>query len=98
MDKIDTANWNNYFGSGEVTMLHASERYSETSYSFKEAGLASGTVHAVATPGMLLTEFRLQADGEFQLLDTQPKESAESVFILDGDVESHFSYLKNPIR
>lgn len=97
MDKIDTANWNNYFSQAEVSVLHVSERYSETSYSFKEPGLASGKVHAVATPGMVLTEFCLQANNPFQLLDTEPKESAESVFVLQGDVESHFPYLKKPV-
>jgi len=97
MDKIDTANWNNYFSNAEVSLLHASERYSETLFSFKEPGLASGKVHAVTTPGMVLTEFCLQANNPFQLLDTEPKESAESVFVLNGDVESHFSYLKNPV-
>ncbi|SHH89121.1 AraC-type DNA-binding protein [Chryseolinea serpens] len=97
MDKIDTANWNNYFDTAEVAILHASERYSETLSSFKEPGLASGKVHAVATPGMVLTEFCLQANNPFQLLDTEPKEAAESVFILNGDVESHFPYLKDPV-
>ena len=98
MDKIDTANWNNYFGAAEQTVLHASERYYETVSTFAEPGLATGKVHAVATPGMMLTEFCLQSEGPFQLLDTEPKESAESVFILSGDVESQFSYLKNPIQ
>lgn len=97
MDKIDTAHWNNYFSSAEVTLLHASERYSETSCVFKEPGLATGKVHAVSTPGMTLTEFCLQANNPFQLLDTEPKEAAESVFVLNGDVESHFSYLKQPV-
>ena len=98
MDKIDTAHWNNYFAEAEQHVLYASERYFESSSSFEEGGLASGKVHAINTPGMLLTEFSLQAKGPFQLLDTEPKESAESVFILSGDVESRFPYLKDPIQ
>jgi|GEM_PF-1570130 len=98
MDKIDTANWNQYFSTGEQTVLHASDRYFESVSTFGEHNLATGKVHAVATPGLLLTEFSLQANGPFQLIDSAPKESAESVFILDGNVESQFSYLKQPIR
>jgi AraC family transcriptional regulator, transcriptional activator of the genes for pyochelin and ferripyochelin receptors len=98
MDKIDTANWNDYFGDTEATHVHVGERYSETIFNFKEKGLASGSVHAVTTPGMLLTELCLRSDKPFQLKDTEPKECAESVFILEGDVESRFSYLKDPIR
>jgi AraC-like DNA-binding protein len=98
MDKIDTANWSNYFGEAQGTLLHASDRYAETLYSFKEEGLASGLVRAVTAPGMALTEFCLKGNKPFELQDTAPKESAESVFILEGDVESSFSYLKKPIR
>jgi AraC family transcriptional regulator, transcriptional activator of the genes for pyochelin and ferripyochelin receptors len=98
MDKIDTANWNDYFGETEATHVHVGERYSETIFNFKEKGLATGSVHAVTTPGMLLTELSLRSDKPFQLKDTEPKECAESVFILEGDVESRFSYLKDPIR
>jgi AraC family transcriptional activator of pyochelin receptor len=98
MDKIDTANWNDYFGETEATHVHVGERYSETIFNFKELDLASGSIHAVTTPGMLLTELSLRSDKPFQLKDTEPKECAESVFILEGNVESRFSYLKHPIR
>jgi AraC family transcriptional activator of pyochelin receptor len=97
MDKIDTANWNDYFGETEATHVHVGERYSETIFSFSESGLATGKVHAVTAPGMMLTELCLRSDKPFQLKDTEPKESAESVFILEGDVESHFPYLKDPV-
>ena len=97
MDKIDTANWNDYFGESEATLLHASERYTEAMFDFKEPSLAWGKVHSVATPGMQLTELLLRSDGPFQLKDTEPKESAESVFIIEGQVESRFAYLKDPI-
>lgn len=97
MDKIDTANWNNFFGETETVVKHSSDRYSETVFSFKEKGLPSGKVHAVTTPGMLLTELELRSDKPFQMNDSEPKECAESVFILDGKVESSFSYLKDPL-
>src|SRR4051794_40571532 len=98
MDKIDTAHWNNYFEEAQGSILHSSDRYTETLYSFKEEGLAAGKVHAVTTPGMMLTEFCLRSNKPFELADTSPKECAESVFILDGIVESRFSHLKEPIH
>ena len=97
MDKIDTAHWSNYFGNAKINPIYASDRYSETSCSFEEPGLASVTVNALTTPGMVLTEFCLQSDKPIELMDAMPKESAESVFVLNGDIESTFSYLKNPV-
>lgn len=98
MDKIDTANWNDYFGEGLPTVVHASERYSEMLFEFRGDGLAAGNVRAVSTPGMRLTEFVLNSDKPFQLRDTEHRESAESVFILEGDVESRFPYHKHPLH
>lgn len=97
MDKIDTVKWNNYFGNVDAKVLHASERYSETFCAFEEPGLATGKVRAVSTPGMILTEFFMQGKNRFQLLDSDAKESVESAFILDGEVESHFSYFRKPV-
>jgi AraC-like DNA-binding protein len=98
MDKINTANWGDYFEQANVTMLHTSERYSETLFDFNEPAFASGNVRAVVTPGMVLTELSLKSSQPFQLVDTEPKESAESVFILEGDVESRFPYMKQPLH
>jgi AraC-like DNA-binding protein len=98
MDKINTANWGDYFGEAKPTILHASERYTETVFEFNEPELASGNVRAVTTPGMVLTELSLCSNKPFQLIDAEPKESAESVFILKGDVESRFPYLKQPLH
>lgn len=98
MDKIDISNWNNYFGHAEQTMLYASERYSETQFNFKEPGLLSGTIRAISTPSMVLTELDIAAEKAFQLIDSNAKEAAESVFILKGDAESHFPYLKAPLH
>ena len=98
MDKLNTANWADYFGEAQPTVLHASERYTETVVEFKEPSLAWGKVRAIATPGMVLTELSLRSNQPFQLIDGEPKESAESVFILEGDVESRFSYLTQPLH
>ncbi len=98
MDKINTANWADYFGESKATMLHASERYTETVFEFNEPKLASGNIRTVTTPGMVLTEMSLCSGKPFQLIDAEPKESAESVFILEGDVESRFPYLKEPLH
>src|SRR6188768_2530525 len=98
MDKINTANWADYFGEAVPNVLHASERYTETVLEFTEPTLASGKIRAVATPGMVLTELYMRSNQAFQLVDPEPKESAESVFILEGDVESSFSYLTQPLH
>jgi AraC family transcriptional activator of pyochelin receptor len=98
MDKINTANWADYFGEAEAKVVHASDRYTETVLEFKEPSLASGKIRAVATPGMVLTELSLQSNQPFQLIDSEPKESAESLFVLEGNVESRFSYLTQPLH
>jgi AraC family transcriptional activator of pyochelin receptor len=79
-------------------LLHASERYTETLFEFNEPTLASGKLRAVVTPGMVLTDLALRSNRPFQLIDAEPKESAESVFILEGDVESRFPYLKESLH
>lgn len=98
MDKIESASWNNYFSLAEHNILHTSDRYFESISTFSEDKFATGKVHAITTPGLMLTEFQLKASGPFQFIDSEPKESAESVFILDGNVESKFAYLKDPLR
>jgi AraC-like DNA-binding protein len=98
MDKINTANWGNYFGEVKATTLHISERYTDTVFEFNEPVLASGKIRAVTTPGMVLTELSLDPSRPVQLIDTESKESAESVFILEGNVESRFPYLKQPLH
>lgn len=98
MDKINTANWNNYFGQMEQRVLYASDRYTEYDICFDEPGLASGNMKAIATPGMMLGELNIEAGKPFRLLDTEPKETAESVFVLNGDVESRFCNLKKSLQ
>ena len=51
MDKISTANWDDYFGQAEPAMVHVSERYTETVLEFSEPALAAGKIRAVATSG-----------------------------------------------
>lgn len=97
MDKINTSGWDNYFGHTEQTLVHACERYTETTFGFSEERLASGNIKVIATPGMMLTELFINTDKLFQMSDTQSGESAESLFILKGDVESRFYNLKNPL-
>jgi AraC family transcriptional regulator, transcriptional activator of the genes for pyochelin and ferripyochelin receptors len=95
MDKIIFSDWNNVFGTTEQRILFASERYSDTWLRFEEPGLVSGFVQSVSTPGMMLTEFSIHADGSFQLIDPHTQETAESVFVLDGGAESHFHNLSS---
>jgi AraC family transcriptional activator of pyochelin receptor len=97
MDKINLADWNNVFGKAEQKLLFASERYVDMHFRFEEPGLASGFIQSITTPGMQLTELSMHADQPFQLID-EPKETAESVFVLDGHAESRFPNISSPLR
>jgi len=54
-------------------------------------------MNAINTPVMLFTELYLEADQPFSIHDSAPKETAESVFVLQGDVESRFDNLPNAL-
>jgi AraC family transcriptional regulator, transcriptional activator of the genes for pyochelin and ferripyochelin receptors len=97
MDKIDLANWHQYFGASQQQLVHSSERYQHFTLQFQQKGLATGKVNAINTPGMLFSELYMEADQSFSLYDAVPKETAESVFVLQGDVESRFDNLPDPI-
>lgn len=97
MDKIDLANWDQYFGASQQQYVHCSERYQHFTLQFQQTGLAAGKLSAINTPGMLFTELYLEGDRPFSLQDAVPKETAESVFVLQGDVESRFDNLPDPI-
>lgn len=97
MDKINLANWNDIFSRTEQEVLFASDRYTDLQFRFGEPGLISGFVQAVSTPGMQLTEFFLNGGKSFQLVEDNAKETAESVFVLDGKSESHFQNLSSPV-
>jgi AraC-like DNA-binding protein len=90
MDKINVALWDQYFGATEQQVLYSSERYTHFAVQFQQPGLASGKINAINTPGMLFTELYVDACRPFSLYDDTPKETAESVFVLDGKVESRF--------
>jgi len=97
MDKINLANWNNVFSTTKQDVLFASDRYTDLRFCFEEPGLISGFVQSVSTPGMQLTEFFLTASKPFHLVDDEIKETAESVFVLDGHSESHFQNLSSAL-
>jgi AraC family transcriptional regulator, transcriptional activator of the genes for pyochelin and ferripyochelin receptors len=97
MDKINLANWNTIFSRTNQQVLFASERYTDMRFQFEEPGLVSGYMHSIRTPGMQLTEFCLNSDNPVQLMDDVSKETAESVFVLDGISESHFENLSSTL-
>jgi AraC family transcriptional regulator, transcriptional activator of the genes for pyochelin and ferripyochelin receptors len=97
MDKINLANWSSVFGKAEQKMLFVSERYADLQFRFDEPGLASGFIQSITTPGMQLTELSMQAGQSFQLIE-EPKETAESVFLLEGSVESRFPNISSPLH
>jgi AraC family transcriptional activator of pyochelin receptor len=98
MDKINLADYRNYFGCTGQIVLHASERYAETMVRFEEPGRPSGNIRVIATPGLTLTEFHLTTNRPIQLNDMEEKEAAESAFILKGNIESCFQTIKAPVR
>ena len=97
MDKIDLNHWDRYFDTTEQKLVYNSDRYSHVTMKFAQAGLATGELNAIDTPGMLFTEMYLQAGQSFSLYDTVPKEAAESVFVLRGNVESRFCSMAAPL-
>ncbi|WP_276503269.1 helix-turn-helix transcriptional regulator [Terrimonas pollutisoli] len=97
MDKINLTQWDQYFGTTEQQLVHSSERYTHFTVQFQQPGLATGKLNAINTPGMLFTELFMEADQPFSLYDAVPKETAESVFVLSGDVESRFDNFAEPI-
>lgn len=97
MDTIDLTHWDQYFGTTEQQVLYTSERYTHFTVEFDQPGLAAGKLNAINTPGMLYTELDIKSDKPFCLRDAVPKEAAESVFLIEGDVESHFDNLSYPI-
>ena len=97
MDKLDLSQWDQYFGSTEQQLIYSSERYTHFTAQFEQSGLASGKLSAINTPGMLFTELYMEADQPFCLYDTAPKESTESVFVIQGDVESRFDNMREPL-
>ena len=97
MDKLDLAQWDQYFGSTEQQLIYNSERYTHFTAQFKELGWVAGKMSAINTPGMLFTELYMEAEQSFSLYDAVPKESTESVFVIQGDVESKFDNLCEPL-
>lgn len=98
MDKLDLAQWDQYFGTTEQQLIHSSDRYQHVAVQFQQKGLATGKMNAINTPGMLFTELYMEAYNPFCLYDTVPKESTESVFVLQGNVESRFENLRKPLH
>lgn len=95
MDKINLALWQQYFGETKEQLVHSSERYLHHTAQFHEAGFASGKISTINTPCMLFTELYMEAGKPFSLYDDEEKETAESVFVLYGKVESRFDRKEN---
>lgn len=91
MDTINVSAWNDYFGNAAHQVLYSNGRYAHYSLDFQQAGLAKGSLNTIDTPGMQFTELYIEAGKPICLYDPTVIESAESVFILDGTVESQFA-------
>src|SRR6478752_2346859 len=98
MDKINLAHWDRVFGKISVQQVFATQHYSEHCFRFEEDGLAKGSIRHVATTGMQLIELSLNADQPIRLVEEELKESAESVFIIDGAAESRFQNFSSTIH
>ena len=97
MDTIDLTFWDQYFETTERQVVHNSERYTHFTARFQQPGLVAGKLSAINMPGMLFTELDIEADKPFSLRDNIQKEGAESVFVIEGDVESRFDNLPDPL-
>lgn len=97
MDIIDVAHWDQYFGTTQQQVVYNSDRYTHFAVQFEQPGLAAGKLNAINTPGMMFTELDIEASQPFCLKDPLPAESAESVFVLEGDVESRFDNIGSPL-
>lgn len=98
MDKIEASYWPDVFSQNDLSIPYSSERYTETLYSFGEPGLARGSSLSIATPDMKLTRFSIAPERILQLKDAEGSESAESVFILEGNVRSSFPGYKSSLQ
>src|SRR5690606_7027196 len=74
-----------------------SDRYSHFEVSFEQTALASGNISAINTPDMIFSDLKIEANPPFRLQDLVPKESAESVFVIEGNVESNFMNIDRPL-
>src|SRR5436190_21164342 len=90
MEKINLAHWDRVFGKISVQQVFATQHYSDHCFRFEEDGLAKGSIRHVATPCMQLIELSLNTGQPVRLVEEEWKESAESVFIIDGAAESKF--------
>ena len=98
MDKINLSHWNRLFGNTSTEQVFATAHYADHHFSFEEPGLAKGSIRHVATPGMQLIELSLNAGHPVQLEEEEWKESAESVFIIEGAAESRFQNLSSSLQ
>src|SRR6188768_857884 len=90
MDKIDVSNLQQHFGHFTHNVLQAGDRYTQMEVAFAENNLASGNLCTLSTPGMSLTEFKLNTSRPLQLLDYAGHEELGSAFVLQGAMDSHF--------
>lgn len=98
MDKINLSHWDHIFGNTNTEQVFATAHYADHRFYFEEPGLAKGSIRHVATPGMQLIELSLNAGKPVQLFEEEWKESAESVFILEGSAESRFQNLSSALQ
>ncbi len=95
MDKINLTHWDQYFGETEQQVMHNSDRYLHFTAAFRQPGFAAGKISTINTPVMMFTELYMEAGKPFSLYDNEAREAAESVFVLEGKVESRFSRKEN---
>src|SRR5688572_22084077 len=98
MDKINLANWSRIFGNTKQQLVFAGEHYTDLQLSFEEEGLVTGSIQHEVTPGMQLVELSVNSGKPFQLVEEDAKESAASVFVLEGAADSCFSNLDHSLQ
>ncbi|HEX9956638.1 MAG TPA: AraC family transcriptional regulator [Fibrella sp.] len=97
MDKVDTQEWDRLFSHLDYKPVHTSDRYTEAVLTFEEAGLATGSINLISTPGMALRQVSVRCQGPLTLCDSSENEDVNSAYILSGGIESRFSNIKKHV-
>ena len=99
MDKVIAAeDWASAFSQVEHRLVHHSDRYQEVVSTLAEPGLATARLSLISTPSLDIRQIQMQVEERLVLKDSDSREGVESMFILQGDMESRFEVLPAPVN
>ncbi|WP_247236900.1 AraC family transcriptional regulator [Telluribacter sp. SYSU D00476] len=98
MDKVIAGeDWAKAFSQVEHRLVHHSARYQEVVSSLAEPGLAAGEFSMISTSGMEMRQIHLHTHEPLILQDADDREGIESMFLLQGGIESRFQSIGKPL-